>query len=56
MNVELNRVDRSRLHLAALRAMRVTDEPENAAKNAYSELISRTGLLEDDPETWVLMR
>jgi hypothetical protein len=39
--------------------MGVTDEsnntPENVAKTAYAELISRTGLLDDDPETWILM-
>lgn len=54
----LGRAEQSRLHLNAVRSMNAChseSDPETIKRNAYAECISRVGLLDSDPPTWVIL-
>ena len=58
MNLKLKVETQSRLHLAALRALRVEpkqDAAEATASTAYAEAMSRSGLNDEDPPTWMIL-
>ncbi|MEP1698300.1 MAG: hypothetical protein ABJJ69_17325 [Paracoccaceae bacterium] len=58
MNLTQNLETQSRLHLATLRALRAETKPDvkkEISSTAYAEAISRAGLVEEDPPTWMIL-
>ena len=58
MTINLNRAEQSRLFLNTLRSLECDPKdtnPETVKRQAYAELVSRTGLLCQDAPSWFLL-
>lgn len=58
MNLTLNLETQSRLHLATLRALcaeTMPDVTKATTSTAFAEAMSRAGLIEEDPPTWMIL-